>query len=296
MVIFVCILFAIYLFRKFGKKEFSEGFTQMEKFILKQNDKSYDDFYAHIYDEIHLSRERCDEELMHILQSTSADENSIFLDVGCGTGETLKILTETEDMPQSLCGIDKSAAMVSEAQNKCGSNAKIKQGDVSDPMHYDRKTFTHILCLYFTIYEIEDKQKFFDNCKYWLKNGGVLVVHMVDKSRFNTIMPAGIPEHIDNPQKYVSDRITKSTIDFGDFKYESKYDFSNTNNSNTNKNTVVLTETFTDGATQHIRQNERVLKMEDEDTLIKMAQKAGFVPHGKIDYSNDPHQHMYLFV
>lgn len=292
MIAFVGILFAIYLFRKFGNKEFSEGFTQMEKFILKQDAGSYDDFYAHIYDEIHLPSKRCDDELMHILQSTSVDENSVFLDVGCGTGETLKILGEAEGSPQSCCGIDKSSAMVSAAQDKCGTRAKIKHGDVTDPMHYDRKTFTHILCLYFTIYEIEDKPRFFENCRYWLKNGGVLVVHIVDKARFNTVVPAGVPEFIDNPQKYVPDRILKSTVDFGDFKYESKYDFSNSNVGNG----VVLTETFTDTATRHIRQNERKMMMDDADTIVKMAQNAGFTPHGKIEYGADPHQHLYLFI
>ena len=176
-------------------------------------------------------------ELKLILEATSADETSVFLDVGCGTGETLKTLN---NVGARCFGIDKSEAMVKTAKSKCLSGANdpsqrllsqsdqgsIKNADVLDAMNYDRQTFSHVLCLYHTIYEIENKAKFFQNCRYWLKNGGVLVIHLVNKHKFNTVVPAAHPEYIDNPQKYVSDRITKSSVNFIDFTYDSKYDIS----------------------------------------------------------------------
>jgi SAM-dependent methyltransferase len=291
----------IYLYKTLSKdvNPYKEGFVQMHKFILKRDADAYDEFYAHIYDKIHLPEDRCKNELKLILEATSADETSVFLDVGSGTGETLKTLN---DVGARCFGIDKSEAMVKTAKRKCASKAdpsesetnsgSIKNADVLDAMNYDRQTFSHILCLYHTIYEIENKAKFFQNCRYWLKNGGVLVVHLVDKSKFNTVMPAAHPYMIDNPQKYVSERITKSSVNFIDFAYDSKYDIKDGPVS-------TIMETFTDTATQKIRQNERRLFMESEDVILKTALNNGFSLHGKINLetvNSDEHQSLYLLV
>lgn len=300
MVLFILafVVALIYLYKILSKdiNPYAEGFVQMHKFILKRDADTYDEFYAHIYDKIHLPEDRCKTELKLILEATSADETSVFLDVGCGTGETLKTLN---DVGAQCFGIDKSEAMVKTAKNKClsetnseANSGSIKNADVLDAMNYNRQTFSHILCLYYTIYEIENKAKFFQNCRYWLKNGGVLVVHLVDKSKFNTVMPAAHPDMIDNPQKYVSERITKSSVNFIDFEYDSKYDI---------KDGPVSTvmETFTDAATHKIRQNERRLFMESEDAILKTALNNGFSLQGKINLepvNSDEHQSLYLLV
>ena len=293
MVLFILafVVALIYLYKTLSKdiNPYKEGFVQMQKFILKQDADAYDEFYAHIYDKIHLPENRCRNELKLILEATSADETSVFLDVGSGTGETLKTLN---DVGARCFGIDKSEAMVKTAKNKCLSEVSIKNADVLDAMNYDRQTFSHILCLYHTIYEIENKAKFFQNCRYWLKNGGVLVVHLVDKGKFNTVMPAAHPYMIDNPQKYVSERITKSSVNFIDFEYDSKYDIKDGPVS-------TIMETFTDAATQKIRQNERRLFMESEDVILKTALNNGFSLYGKINLepvNSDEHQSLYLLV
>lgn len=293
MVLFILafVVALIYLYKILSKdiNPYKEGFVQMQKFILKRDADAYDEFYAHIYDKIHLPENRCRNELKLILEATSADETSVFLDVGSGTGETLKTLN---DVGARCFGIDKSEAMVKTAKNKCLSEVSIKNADVLDAMNYDRQTFSHILCLYHTIYEIENKAKFFQNCRYWLKNGGVLVVHLVDKGKFNTVMPAAHPYMIDNPQKYVSERITKSSVNFIDFEYDSKYDIKDGPVS-------TIMETFTDAATQKIRQNERRLFMESEDVILKTALNNGFSLYGKINLepvNSDEHQSLYLLV
>jgi ubiquinone/menaquinone biosynthesis C-methylase UbiE len=265
-----------------------EGFAQIEKFVLKQENKSYDDFYAKIYDSIHLPESRVEKELVQILNTTSANENSVFLDVGCGTGCATNELVKSD---HTVFGVDKSSAMVNAAKSKYGDKLPVKQGDVCEPMLYDPKTFSHILCLYFTIYEIQDKPVFFTNCRYWLKNGGQLILHLVDKKKFNTVVPAGNPALVDNPQKYVKDRITKTNIDFGDFKYQAKYDIPETCNN------AEFCETFTDLATQNKRQNNRTLYMEEASDIIKMAQRCGFSLQGRIDMGtvvNDEYQYLYI--
>ena len=278
-----------YFFRTIGKIPTVEGFTQMQKFILKQDDAAYDQFYAHIYDDIHLPEERCSKELKLIIDATGLDNSSVLLDVGSGTGETLKTL---DSIGVRCFGIDKSQAMIEKATQKCGKQVKIRLGNVIDSMNYDKYTFSHILCLYHTIYEIENKRKFFQNCRYWLKNGGMLIVHLVDKKKFNTVVPVGAPDLIDNPQKYTQTRITKTTVDFMDFVYDSKYDIKEGPVS-------TFTEKFTDSTTKKVRQNERRLFMESEDEILKMATNEGFTLYGKINLEpviHDEHQSLYLLV
>lgn len=259
----------------------TEGFTQTERFVLKSDGESYDDFYAKVYDRIHLPADRVKTELTQILKLTGADDNSVFLDVGSGTGETLRHLV---DSGAQCVGIEKSAAMV--AQSKEKTDAPVKHADVLEPMAFERAAFTHILCLYQTIYEIANKPAFFTNCRYWLRGGGYLVVHLVEKDRFNTVVPVGTPLLIDNPQKYASQRIVRTEVDFGNYEYVAKYDICD--------KCSTFVETFTDGPSRNVRQNERKLFMESEQDILAMAKKCGFSPVGKIVMENDEHQAFYI--
>lgn len=278
----VCVL----LFKYFNDNVLlKEGFVQNEKFVLKKDGKSYDDFYAQVYDKIH--RPDPKKELAEIFKITGADNNSVFLDVGSGTGCTLAALTESG---AKCIGIDKSEAMVSMAKEKCGPSVYVKTGDATEPIQFTRNQFTHIMCLNQTIYEMEDKHAFFTNCRYWLRNGGTLILHLVDKNRFNTVV--GKTFLLDNPQKYVKERITKSETDFGDFTYFAKYDIRQ-------KGTSMFVETFTDAATKNVRQNERTLFMDSEEAILKVAQQCGFSQHGKINMApinDDEFQNIYVLV
>lgn len=277
---------ALLLFRTFfdtmiGK----EGFAQSEKFILKKDADAYDKFYAQIYDSIHLPDPA--KELDAILKIVEPDSNSVILEVGSGTGSALDTLTKSG---AKCVGVDKSDAMIAVAKEKYGSALPLKKGDVTDPILFERNQFSHILCLDSTIYEIQNKHTFFTNCRYWLHNGGFLVLHLVDKHRFNTVARAGRPTFIENPQKYVGEHITKTEIDFHDFTYLSKY------NINT-KSPCTCVETFTDATTQHIRQNERTLYMDSDEDILKLAMKCGFSQHAKINMASvndDEHQNIYI--
>jgi len=266
--LFILAVFVL-IFKYFSDNVISkEGFVQLEKFLLKKDGNSYDEFYAQVYDKIHSPDPK--KELAEILKITGADKNSAFLDVGSGTGCTLLALAN------------------SGAKEKCGP--LIKHGDVTEPIQFTRNQFTHILCLNQTIYEIEDKHAFFTNCRYWLRNGGALVLHLVDKNRFNTVV--GRPFLLDNPQKYVKERITKSETDFGNFTYFAKYDIRQ-------KGASTFVETFTDATTKNVRQNERTLFMDTEDAVLKVAQQCGFSQHGKINMASindDEFQNIYVLI
>jgi SAM-dependent methyltransferase len=280
----------IYFYKSWFKKVLGkEGFQQQEKFILKENGETYDDFYGEIYDTLMLPEERVNYEMDTILKTIQPDQrHSRILDIGSGTGVLVNYL---KNKGYTAYGVDKSKAMVEIAKERFPID--VKCANVEEAMAYDRSLFTHIFCMNFTIYEIEDKLQLFKNCYYWLQHNSYLVLHLAEKDNFNTIIPGGKPEVLDSIQQLGEKRVTTTIIDFTDFVYKSEY----IPNNNDEKQ-LIHKETFTDKSTQNIRQNERVLKFDRFDEIINMAVRAGFIAKGYFTMekgpSRDVHQRIYI--
>jgi SAM-dependent methyltransferase len=308
LVVVLSILLFIVMY--FGHRVMPEGFSQNERYTMNRGSNSYDDFYAGIYDLLYKSEERSEYESNQIILATQPDKlNSRFLDIGCGTG---CLVDKIRALGYRAEGIDKSAAMIKAGKEKRVSCA-LRQGDAEDSMVFDRGSFTHILCMNGTIYAFRDKVAFFRNCSHWLQPGGYLIVHLVEPGKFDPIIPLGkggfsanpsgkggytnpsteIPSGKPrSPQEFSQSRITNSAIDFIDFKYKSAYDF-----NQLDKGVVVQIETFTDAASNHVRQNEHTLYMEKERVLLDQAQFAGFLVTGQFTmerYNSDPYQTVYI--
>jgi hypothetical protein len=58
----------------------------------------------------------------------------------------------------------------------------------------------------------------------WLMPGGTLILHVVNREKFDPILPPGNPLYIVSPQKYSKERITKTKITFNDFIYSSNFE------------------------------------------------------------------------
>ena len=56
-----------------------------------------------------------------------------------------------------------------------------------------------------------------------------------------------------------------------------------------------FTETFTDDATQHVRQNEHTLYMEKQANILSKAKKVGFILEGKIEMTEVQYEYQYLY-
>ena len=273
------------------KEKKKEGFEQSTPFVLKQNEQVFEDtFYSEIYDKIYIPSSNAKTDINQIIQMTQPSKiYSCFLDIGSGTGT---LLNELQMKGYRVYGIDKSQAMVNYTEDKY-PEVNVKCGDVHEPMSFEPGVFTHILCSNFTIYHFENKNKLFRNIYHWLTPGGYLFLHLVDPSRFDTIIPSGKPSIIDTPQKYAKNntRITETVLDFKTFKYKSKYDLSNYSSSN---NKIQLIETFTDDTNQRVRQYEQVLFMEPKETILSVVQQCGFILHSQSDYSTDSYQYLII--
>ena len=295
--IIIAIITLIFLIRKHKKRFYLkdnnqrsgnntavEGFTQRDSFVLKQNENIYDDFYVEIYDTLYKTITRSQWELKNILNLTDADtKNSVFLDIGSGTGYKVN---ELQKAGFRAFGVDNSEAMIKRSEILFPEIIN-KLGDIYDPMLYDKSIFTHILSMNYTIYEFKDKLSFFRNCHSWIKPNGYLVLHLVDPSTFNAVIPV-----YKNQWKTSSTRAVDTLVDFYDFSYHAHYEF-----PIDIKNIVTLKETFTDKQTKKVRQNEQTLYMESINDILKLANRSGFIFHGKTtmkDYNNDENQYLYV--
>jgi len=288
ILLFILSIFVLvfHFFKQFQVNTKYEGFTQTSPFSLKLNNDIYDSYYAEIYDDIYKPELRVAYEYKSIIDMTHpTPENSVFLDVGSGTGTLVNKLTENG---YQAYGIDASQAMVDISQRKF-PKIETKCGSTQDSMVYNKNTFTHITCVDFTVYHMLDKMSFFRNCYQWLMPNGYLVVHLVDKYKYNPIVPVANPILFDNPQKYVNQRITDSAVDFIGFQYKNSCNFKNDGSE------VVVKETFKDSNSGNIRQNELTLFMDELKNIVFMIQRCGFIAHGMVQMKNDEHQYIYVF-
>jgi SAM-dependent methyltransferase len=266
----------------------TEGFSQSEPFLLKQNEAAYDDFYADVYDGLHDTEQRSNREIAQIIKMTEPTvSNSVFLDIGSGTGY---LVNKLRNAGYLAYGVDKSEAMIKRA-TETYSDSEMVCADATDTMTFDKSTFTHILCTHFTIYQFQDKLTLFRNCYFWMKPNAYLILHFVEREKFDTILPRAKPTLLRSPQQFLDRRITDSIIEFDDFDYRTSYKFP----QNTKDTTVTFQETFTDKVTSNVRQNEQILYMEDVADILALANRAGFIFHSKIEGINED-QHQYFYI
>jgi len=299
-IFFIFVVLRNYIIEQSGNSK-KESFIQQPPFIVKRNENSYDEFTSKIYDVIFHPEKESDYVINNAFKLTEpTPSHTTILDIGCGTGELLNKLNQQKYT--NIYGLEKSNAMATECINKY-PYLKIKNGDASnDPMLFDKSTFTHIFCVGMTIYEIKDKIAFFRNCYYWLKPNSYLILHLVNKNNFNTIVPAGEKEIFlmmdkknktttKNINQYFNERITNTEIDFEEFKYKSEYDF-------TKPDIVIFTETFQDNTTYKIRKNERVMYMpNDMENILYDAQYCGFLVVSQINYKAfNGDENQFLFI
>ena len=272
-------------FKKFIMREKKvENFTQDEDFVLKYKDTMYDTFYLEHYDDIVKSDERVQFEVSRIIHTNPSMRESVMLDVGCGTCKLLSALTT---FGYRVYGLDKSPDVIKYASQKY-PNLEIKQGDACNLMMYDKGLFTHVTCMYFTIYEIDDKPTFIRNVHHWLQRGGYFIVHLADKDKFDMSAPCAKVRN-DLIQEYSNKRITDSKVLMPNYSYELNYKLNDSN--------IIVQEMFTNASGQK-RKNETHLAFPQKTELIVMIEKLGLKLVDETNYATvtgDNYQFICIF-
>lgn len=281
VIVVVIFLGGLIMYRRMFPRQ-KEFFSQKSPFVLRQDNDIYDTFYLNYYDELHATESYCDDDITYIMETTAPDKKSVFLDIGCGTGNLLKRL---EDKDILAFGVDKSGAM-EEASKERLRYTEVHRADIlADPMLHDNNTFSHITCTHFTIYEMENKETLLKYCFNWLQCGGYFIVHLVDPDKYRKVLPSV------STDEELWPTVTNTMIENNEYTYRSEFKPKNKN--------YIFTETFTDKYTEKVRQNQSNLFMETKQSIMESAAKCGFLVHRETVYKNkikDPHQYLVVFV
>ncbi len=263
-----------------------EGFTQSKKYIEKNGSDVFDDFYVKVYDSLYNSTAKDNFEILSIQKNTNINKSSKILDIGSGTGNLVGYYNKKG---YDIVGIDNSSAMIEKSKEKY-PEADFRKIDVLQAINFQSNTFTHITCMFFTIYYIENKERFFSNCIQWLKPGGYLILHLVDRENFDPIVPAADPLVGISAQKHSDKRITKSYVKFKDCEYKANFHLKN------DENLGNFTEKFKSDSNGHIRQNNHKLFMPTQKSILKQAKDVGFIMQQKIEMKQCQYDNQYLYI
>jgi len=282
LVILLTIIIAYYLIYKTPVTR--EGFIQQQKFLIKQGTDIYDPFYASVYDDLVFDKVKNEYEIGKIIQATGPTNQSLILDIGSGTGDHVASFVSKG---YNAVGLDISPPMVAIAREKY-PNLDFSVGNATEVMLYPAHTFTHITCLYFTIYDINNKFLFFRNCYEWRHPGGYLTVHLVDRDSIDPLLTNNKYPLLLSEANKVKIGDATSYVRFNNFKYKSKFNLDN--------DFATFDEVFTD-PNGKVRKNIHHLYMPSQKKIIQLAQDAGFVLEGKIDLLpvNYGNQYIYIF-
>lgn len=297
LLLIMLILMATYVIRNklYPKAFMIEGFESEQnssdyQYATETTD-IYDDFYCKIYDDLMLDNKKINYEINSILKLMAAplqrNHEVVAVDVGSGTGHHVSAMNQNKI---KCMGIDLSPGMVAIAKKNYPEYTFIND-NVENMMVFQPGSFNLITCLYYTFYYLKDKKRFLENCYQWLKPGGSLVLHVVNRKKFSPIISASDPLLIISPQNYTKERITESVAEFNNFQYKAKFDY----DENENKGNFNEFFKFNKDA-RGVRQNEHRLKMIGIKSLITLANHIGFNLVDTIDLGLCGYDFQYLLV
>lgn len=266
-----------------------EGFIdQTKSFVVKKGTNLFDDFYVSIHDELFYRELVNQYEVGSIENITQPTSESNMLIIGSGTGH---IAGEFHKQGIKVVGLDESMSMVKYAKEEY-PEINFIQGSPMKSMAFEPQQFTHITCLNMTYYYYKDKTALLQNVFNWLRPGGFFIVQLVDKNKFDPVVPAAKPFIMVNPQSFADKRITTSSVIFNDFEYKSDFQvFPN--------DMVQFQEIFKDTSTsgsKKTRQNIHNMWIPTKQTAIKQCKEAGFITYAEADLLMAQMEYQYLYV
>jgi len=265
-----------------------EGFIdQKESFVVKKGINLFDDFYVNIYDELFYKEIVNQYEVGSIENITKPTTESNILILGSGTGH---VANEFHKQGSKVIGLDESQSMVKYAKEEY-PEINFIQGSPLKSMTFEQKQFTHIVCLNMNYYYYKDKTALLQNVFNWLRPGGFFIVQLVDKNKFDPVVPAAKPFIMVNPQSFAEKRITTSNVVFNNFDYKSDFQiFPN--------DVVQFQEIFKDTTpgSKKTRQNIHKMWIPSKQTVINQCKEVGFITYAQVDLLMAQMEHQYLYI
>jgi SAM-dependent methyltransferase len=297
LVVILSILTANYLYLRWSMRASSVALDGVEGFanpdgpdgdvVVLGNEHLYDEFYAKIYDLIVQGGPRIDAEtgltLSFAKQYRPEVESLEVLDIGCGTGNHVQAFKVAG--VGKVVGLEPSEAMVAQARKQFPKN-DYRVGTAEQIGQFAAGEFNLITLNYFTYYYLRDPGMMFRNSFNWLQPGGSLVIHLVNREKFDPILEAASPFTAFSVQKYSKERVTRSKVTFDKFDYEADFNHEGEN--------AEFREQFT-FKNGRIRRQVHHLRMPRMEAVVSAAEDNGFVYKQFIDLTAIGYEYQYLF-
>lgn len=271
-------------------------------FVYLNNDDIYDDYYVQKYDKIFKNNSKNNFQIKFVNNLAKNYDNNFILDIGSGTGNHVNELGKK----YNIIGIDKSKSMVNISKKKF-SKSKFYNQDILDNNVFEFDSFTMLTCFNYTFYFISQKNLFFDNCYKLLQDNGILILHLVDKSKFNPIYYNNTNKILYNPDKY-KNNINKYIIKTNNLEYLLEYDLLNIdetisekkNNKSFNDNLLNIPyleykETFKHTNSDFIRKQTIFMYLLSIKHIINLAKSKGFQLYQKVQIKDFQNEFLYVF-
>lgn len=266
IIIITIIVFVKYMDNQYEIENNIEGFDDNdERIIYKYDENVYDKFYCQIYDFLMYNKKQVDYEIGTIVKRTKMEPSNVILVLNSNTGYYNAALSK-HNIPS--LGNDQCKDMIKTSKQLYPKlNFKLA-------VNFKPNFYSHILCLNYGIYFLEDKKRFIQNCKNWVKKNGYLVIHIVDESNFtNLISPSHLLDKNKNRIKDTS-KPKQSHIRFNQFNY-----YSRAIKDEENDEMITYQEKFI-FKNNKTRINEQTLYMTNYHNIISIIKDTGF----KIEY------------
>jgi SAM-dependent methyltransferase len=257
--------------------------------IVLGNEHLFDEFYSKIYDTIVDGGTRQKAEVLMTLnyaKTVRPEEKTIkVLDIGCGTGGNVAIFKSSG--VGKVVGLDASDAMVAASRRKHKGN-DYRVGDAEVAGQFAAGEFNLATMYYFTYYYLRDPDAVFRNIYNWLEPGGVLVIHLVNREKFDPILEAASPFVAFSVQKYTKERVTRSRVSFDKFDYEADFTLDGDH--------ADFREQFRFKQGGKKRRQVHSLRMPRMETVVARAEANGFTYKQYLDMTGIGYEYQYLFV
>jgi SAM-dependent methyltransferase len=297
-----------YFFKSSEEDTIEENFADIgdeHRVTRKTPYEIYDKFYSSIYDELFLNKLKNEFEIYNIELNTIKEpkqkslikkEDIRFLDIGCGTGKHLEILLKKG---YKCDGVDLSPSMLKVAKKNIAKylpnfDSKLIEADIThDTSVLSSRKYSHVTCMFFTIYYIKDVTKLFKSIHDSLKHGGYMCIHLVNKQKFDPVLEKSSNKLIPlfNPQKHSATRVTKSKLVFNKFNYISDWIIKE------NSMDVEFHEQFIfKKQDRRLIKNEHKFFMRNIPYYTGLAKKCGFELIRVVDLLPVGHDNSYIFI
>ena len=121
-----------------------------------------------------------------VLKLAKVKSNSIVLDVGCGTGTFLYLLSKDKSL--KLHGLDLSKEMLEIATNKLKDKAILKLGSANNISKYYKKNYFDYIFIDDAFHHLPHQERVIENIKLLLKEDGKIVINDLSFGRFGNFI------------------------------------------------------------------------------------------------------------